>query len=87
MKALLYLIGLIAVGLAIAWFGFGMHPRTVWYKITSSISATSSEQSSNLSSTASRMKEVASDRFGEAQDKYNGNIEVDDPYAYPTARP
>ena len=86
MKALLYLIVLIAAGLAIAWFGFDTHPRTVWYKITSSVSGASSEQGSNISSTTSRMREVAGERFGEAQDKYHGKIEVDDPYAYPNAR-
>ncbi len=32
MKTIIYLAGLVAIGLSIAWFAFGIHPQTVYYK-------------------------------------------------------
>lgn len=41
MKTLIYLAGLVAVGLAVAWFGFGVHPKTVYYKAIGAFSSAS----------------------------------------------
>ena len=84
MKALFYLVALIGIGLAISYFGFGMHPQQVWNRILSSTGTT--QNANDVSSSANRLRAVAGERFGEAQDVYHGKTERDDPYAYPTAR-
>lgn len=81
MKALISLIGLIALGLAIAWFGFGIHPQVVYNRLVGSMVSGTSEQAGEISNTSSRLKEVAGQHLGEAQDVYNGKIDRDDPFA------
>jgi len=77
MKILMYLIVAVAIGMAIAWFGFGIHPQSLWQRIPAF---------SDMADTAGKFGKTAGNRFDEARDVYNGKIEADDPFAYPNAR-
>lgn len=67
MKTLIYLAGLIAIGLAIAWFGFGVHPQTVYYKTIGIFSTASNGVATGTSDVAK-----TGNRFGEViKNNYN----------------
>lgn len=80
MKALFYLILIIGVGIAVAWFGFGIHPQALWNKMFNANGSLA-----DMTATATKFRNVAGERFSEAQDVYEGKTEVDDPFAYPNA--
>ncbi len=68
MKALLYIIGLMAVALAIAWFGFGIHPQTVYYKAVGmfgSASEGAAQHAGDLKDTGSRFVDVIKNNYND----------------------
>lgn len=78
MKVLVYLAVLVAIGFGVAWFAFGMHPKVVVDKMMGA--TVNSQKSSDVMGAANRLKAVGQERFGEAQDVYDGKIEKDDPF-------
>ncbi len=84
MKALIYLIGLIAIVVLIVWFGYGITPENQWNWIKSYTTDASSEISKQISDTessASKLKDRLNERFDEAADVYQGK-EKEDPFQY-----
>ena len=84
MKALIYLIGLIAICVLVAWFGFGIQPQNQWDTLKGYVTNLSGKISSHVNETkssAGKLKNVLSDRFNEAADVYNGK-EKEDPFKY-----
>lgn len=84
MKALIYLAGLIAIGVAVAWLAFGITPENQWNWLRNYTSETTSNISSHISETADsagKLKGVLGERFNEAADVYNGKDTVD-PFQY-----
>ena len=68
MKTLVYLVCLVLIGLAIAWFGFGVHPKTVYYRVTgmfSSASVGATEQAGDLKDTGSRFVDVIKNNYND----------------------
>ena len=68
MKALLYIIGLVVIGLAIAWFGFGIHPKTVYYNTIGSLISASdgaAEHAGDLKDTGSRFVDVIKNNYND----------------------
>ncbi len=68
MKTLLYLAGLVVIGLAVAWFGFGMHPKTVYYKtigIFSSASGSAADHAGDVKDTGSRFVDVIKNNYND----------------------
>lgn len=68
MKTLIYLVGLVAIGLAIAWFGFGVHPKTVYYKTIGMFSSASNEvteQAGDVKNTGSRFVDVIKNNYND----------------------
>ncbi len=68
MKALIYLVGLVIVGLAIAWFGFGIHPKTVYYETIGIFNSTSDgvvEQAGDIKDTGSRFVDVIKNNYND----------------------
>ncbi len=68
MKTLLYLIGLVAVGLAIAWFGFGIHPKSVYYRMVNmfaSTSETTAGHAQDVKNTGSRFADVIKNNYND----------------------
>lgn len=68
MKTLIYLVGLVAIGLAIAWFGFGVHPKTVYYRTIGMFSSASSEvaeQAGDVKNTGSRFVDVIKNNYND----------------------
>ena len=66
MKTLIYLAGLVAVGLAVACFGFGVHPKTVYYKAIgafSSASGSAVEHAGDVKNTGSRFVDVIKNNY------------------------
>ena len=64
MKALFYLIVLIIIALTIAWFGFGMHPKTVYYK-TLSVTHGVAKHSEDLKNTGNRFVDVIKNNYND----------------------
>ncbi len=88
MKALLYLVGLIAVGSFSAWVIYGLTPQQQWERVSASLSGASSEISSHVSDTASsasKLKNRLSSEFDQASDVYHGK-EKEDPFKYNQAQ-
>lgn len=84
MKALIYLLGLIALGSLITWFAFGITPQNQWTWISGYAQNASTEISGHLSETDSSAKKlgnVLDNRFKEASDVFHGN-EKQDPFQY-----
>ncbi len=68
MKTLIYLIGLVAAGLAIAWFGFGIHPKTVYYRTVNmfaSTSETTAGHAQDVKNTGSRFADVIKNNYND----------------------
>ena len=84
MKALIYLIGLIAIVVLIVWFGYGVTPENQWNWIkgyTTNTSTEISKQITDTESSAGKLKNRLSERFNEAADVYEGK-EKEDPFKY-----
>jgi hypothetical protein len=84
MKAILYLIGLIAVCSGLTWLAFDIHPEHQWNTISSYMQSASAKISSHLSDTtssASKLKGRLNAEFDQAADVYHGK-EKEDPYKY-----
>lgn len=84
MKALLYLVGLIGIGVLIAWLAFGITPENQWHWVRGYAMETSSTISGHLSDTAdsaSKLKDRLGERFDEASDVYHG-VDSVDPFQY-----
>ncbi len=84
MKALIYLIGLIAIVVLIVWFGYGVTPENQWNWIkgyTTDTSTEISKQITDTESSAGKLKNRLSERFNEAADVYEGK-EKEDPFKY-----
>ena len=84
MKALIYLIGLIAVVVLIVWFGFGITPENQWNWIkgyTTNTSTEISKQITDTESSAGKLKDRLSERFNEAADVYKKK-KKEDPFQY-----
>ena len=84
MKALIYLLGLIAVVVLIVWFGYGITPENQWNWIkgyTTNTSTEISKQITNTESSAGKLKSRLGERFDEAADVYEGK-EKEDPFKY-----
>ena len=82
MKALIYLAGLIAIGVLVAWLGFGIQPQDQWNSVTAYVSATAdkiSGHAADTKSSAGKLKDVLNERFEEASDVYHG-VEKEDPF-------
>lgn len=70
MKLIISLGGLIALVLAVAWFGYGLPPKAVYYKTLNAFSSVSSSAESgatNVSSASSRFSDVIKNNYN-AQD-------------------
>ena len=77
MKALLYLVGLIVVGVLVVWLVFGISPQEQWERVKSEYAGGESAvsgQVSNLGDAAGRLKDRASDRWDEAEDVYTNGV-------------
>jgi len=88
MKALLYLVGFIAVGVFLAWLIYGLTPQQQWDKVSAYVAGASSEISSHISDTASsatKLKNRLGSEFNQASDVYHGK-EKEDPYKYNQAQ-
>ena len=84
MKALIYLIGLLAIVVLIVWFGYGITPENQWNWIKGYTTNTSTEISKQITDTensAGKLKDRLSERFDEAVDVYHGK-EKEDPFQY-----
>ncbi len=84
MKALIYLIGLLAIVVLIVWFGYGITPENQWNWIKGYTTDTSTEISKQITDTensAGKLKDRLSERFDEAADVYHGK-EKEDPFQY-----
>ena len=84
MKALLYLAGLIAVGVGVVWAIYGYTPEQQLNRVKAYLNSTSSEISthvSDTSSSASKLKNRLTAEFNEASDVYHGK-EKEDPFKY-----
>lgn len=84
MKALIYLAGLIAVGVIVTWLAFGITPQNQWNWIrgyTMNTSATISEKISETGDSASKLKNTLGKHFDDAADVYEGK-EKKDPFQY-----
>lgn len=84
MKALIYLAGLIAIGILVAWLGFGIRPEDQWNTLKGYVVNTAdsiSKHTSDTEKSAGKLKNVLSERFNEAADVYHGK-EKDDPFKY-----
>lgn len=84
MKALIYLVGLIGIGVLVAWFGFGIHPQDQWGIISGYAMNTTDKISGHATDTkksAGKLKNVLGERFDEAADVYHGK-EKEDPFKY-----
>lgn len=82
MKVLLSLLVLAAIAFAVAWFGYGIHPKALIDRVTSAAGSSMSD----MSSTGEKFRRTATDRLNEAEDVYHGKTEADDPFAYYNAR-
>ena len=88
MKALLYLAGLIAVGVFSAWVIYGLTPQQQWERVSAAFSGASSEISTHVSDTASsaaKLKNRLTSEFDQASDVYHGK-EKEDPFKYNQAQ-
>ncbi len=68
MKALLYVVGLVVIGLAVGWFGFGIHPKTVYYNTIGSLTAASdgaAKHTDDLKDTGSRFVDVIKNNYND----------------------
>lgn len=68
MRTLVYLAGLVVVGLAVAWYGFGVHPKTVYYKtinMFASSSETTAEHVGDVKNTGSRFADVIKNNYND----------------------
>ena len=66
MRLIISLAGLIGLGLAVAWFGYGLPPKAVYYKTLNMLKgATTSVQSgaSDVGNAGSRFSEVIQNRY------------------------
>lgn len=89
MKAIIYLAGLIAIGVVVTWLAFDITPQNQWYWVKGYVTNTSSKISDNLTDTtnsASKLKGVLNERFDEAKDVYEGKGQVD-PFEYNPTNP
>lgn len=70
MKLIISLAGLAALVLAVAWFGYGLPPKAVYYKALNAFSSVSSSAESgaqNVGSASSRFSDVIKNNYN-AQD-------------------
>lgn len=70
MKLIISLAGLVAIILAVAWFGYGLPPKAVYYKTLNAFSSASSSAENgaeNVSSASSRFSDVIKNNYN-AQD-------------------
>lgn len=84
MKALLYLMGLIAACICVIWLVFGVTPDQQLNKAGTYLKGTSSKISSHLADTtssASKLKNRLNSELDQAADVYHGK-EKEDPYKY-----
>ena len=66
MKLIMSLLGLIAIILAVAWFGYGLPPKAVYYKtlnMLTSATSTASNGASNVSNASSRFSDVIKSNY------------------------
>ena len=66
MRLVLSLFGLIAIVLAVAWFGYGLPPKAVYYKtknMLSSVTSTAGNEATNVSSASSRFSDVIKNNY------------------------
>lgn len=66
MKLIMSLLGLIAIILAVAWFGYGLPPKAVYYKtlnMLTSATSTASNGASNVSNASSRFSDVIKNNY------------------------
>ena len=68
MRTIIYLVGLVAIGLAIAWFGFGIHPQTVYNRALGMFNSASTEvsnQAGDVKDTGSRFVDVIKNNYND----------------------
>ena len=68
MKTLIYLIGLVAVGLAIAWFWFWHSSETVYYRTVNMFASTSETtvgHAQDVKNTGSRFADVIKNNYND----------------------
>lgn len=68
MRALLYVVIAAAVALAIAWFGFGVHPQTVYNKAVGmfgSAGESAARHAGDLKDTGSRFVDVIKNNYND----------------------
>ena len=66
MKLVISLLGIVGIILAVAWFGYGLPPKAVYYKTVNMLSsATSSAESgaTNVSNASSRFSDVIKNNY------------------------
>ena len=66
MKLIMSLLGLIAIILAVAWFGYGLPPKAVYYKtvnMLSSATSTAGKGATNVSNASSRFSDVIKNNY------------------------
>lgn len=78
MKAIIYLIILMALLVLAVWFGYGVTPQNQWNWLKGYATNTSSqisEQISNTENSAGKLKSRLNDRFDEAGEVYQHSQE------------
>lgn len=66
MRLILSLAGIIALALAVAWFGYGLPPKAVYYKTLHAFSSAAENAetgASNVSSASSRFGDVIKNNY------------------------
>lgn len=66
MRLIISLLGLIAIVLAVAWFGYGLPPKAVYYKtvnMLSSATSTAGNGAANISNATSRFSDVIKNNY------------------------
>lgn len=66
MRLIISLAGLVAIVLAVAWFGYGLPPKAVYYKAVNAFSSASSSAengAANVSSASSRFSDVIKNNY------------------------
>lgn len=77
MRLILSLAGLIGLGLAVAWFGYGLPPRAVYYKTLNMFTSASSSAESGASNVGK-----ASSRFSDVIKNNYNNQDMTSPSSY-----
>lgn len=66
MRLIISLAGLVAIVLAVAWFGYGLPPKAVYYKAVNAFSSASysaENGAANISSASSRFSDVIKNNY------------------------